>query len=135
MAHLYDHPTRSRQVDQPSGGGDDGDMDRITALETKWETVVPTLATKGDVQTGFAELRADMQEMNAGISRWMLGTVLTVIGTIVLGFGGLAWTVSNKTPAAVSPAVTAPAQQTAPIIINVPPYPPTVAPQAPQKKP
>lgn len=76
-------------------------------------------SVRGEMQAGFNTLRADMHEMNAGISRWMLGTVLTIIGTMVIGLGGLTITLYN----AVKPSAPATTQQQ-PIIINVPPAPP-----------
>ncbi|SAL25927.1 hypothetical protein AWB64_02113 [Caballeronia sordidicola] len=48
-------------VDLGGGGGDNGDMEiqrRLTALETRLDVVLPTLATKEDLQT----LRADLHE-------------------------------------------------------------------------
>lgn len=78
--------------------------ERVAAIEA----ILPTLATKADL----AELRGDMHEMNANISRWMQATVLTVIGTVVLGFAGLGFTLMS----AIKPAPQA--QQ--PTVIVVP---------------
>jgi hypothetical protein len=78
---------------------------RIAALETKWETVVPTLATKGDVQAGFADMRSELHKMDASLKAWMLATVLGLF----LGFGGLFLAMSN----ALKPSPVAAQSQTA----------------------
>ncbi|MCH8179778.1 MAG: hypothetical protein IIA02_08375 [Proteobacteria bacterium] len=102
---------------------------RVSVLEAKWDAVVPTLATKSDMtelrlatKADMAELRADMHEMNAGISRWMLSTTITIIGTVVLGFAGLMYNLSGAKSSA--PA----AQPAQPIVITIPQ---SVAPAAP----
>lgn len=127
--NLDQHPKwkpQSPPVAGDGGGGHDGGMERVAALEAKFEAVVPTLATKADL----AELRGDMQEMNSNISRWTLATVITVIGTVVLGFAGLGLTTFN----ALKPAPAQQAQAQPPIIINVP-APPAPATPAPPAKP
>lgn len=113
-----------RKGSLPPGGDppDNGAMEtRVSVLEAKWDAVVPTLATKSDMaelrlatKADMAELRADMHEMNAGISRWMLSTTITIIGTVVLGFAGLMYNLSGAKPPA--PAV----QPAQPVVINVP---------------
>jgi hypothetical protein len=92
--------------------------DRQTALETRFDTILPTLATKADVEA----LRAD-------IHKWMVGSM---IGLFV-GFGGLAAAMAQllKPPpsaapfivqAAPAPApVMQPAQTTQPIVIYLSP--------------
>lgn len=82
------------EVRRQAGGGNGGTIPPMDHAEriAKLEAALPTLGTKSDL----AELRADMHEMNAGISRWMLGTVVTVIGTVVLGFAGLTLQLSNS---------------------------------------
>jgi len=47
---------------------------RLAVLETRWEDVVPTLATK-----------ADLGRMEASITRWMLTTTIA----LMVGFGGM----------------------------------------------
>jgi hypothetical protein len=94
---------------------------RLTALETKLETILPTLATKADM----AELRADMHDMNASIKSWTLATMLTIIGTMLAAIFGVAQIF--KTASAPLP----PQQTSAPIIIQVPVQP---APQIPPAK-
>ena len=81
--------------------------ERLTALETKLETVLPTLSTKADL----AELRADMHDNNSSIKNWMIATIISLF----VGFAGLFFAMSN----ALKPSQ--PTPQQAPIIINVPP--------------
>lgn len=81
---------------------DNGGMEhRVTALETRLDTVLPTLATKADI----GELRAEFKG-------WTLTTALTIVGTMLAGFIGLATLLARQGPPPQ------PAQQ--PIIINVP---------------
>lgn len=104
---LFEESIRNRQPPSPpvAGGavsGDNGDMEhRVTALETRLDTILPTLATKGDI----GELRADFKG-------WTLTTSLTLAGTMLAGFIGIATLLmtSLKPPQASSQ----------PIIINVP---------------
>lgn len=83
---------------------------RVTALETRLDTILPTLATKSDL----AELKADMHKNSADIIKWVVGT----------GFAGFAafivvitFVLNNAIPKA------APAAASQPIIINVPAAP------------
>ena len=92
--------------------------ERQTALEARFDTILPTLATKADVES----LRAD-------IHKWMVGSM---IGLFV-GFGGLAAALGQllKPVAGAAPVVVqAPAAQTAqsqqapqPIVIYLTPPP------------
>ena len=78
----------------------DGDMEhRVTALETRLDTILPTLATKADI----GELRAEFKG-------WTLTTALTIVGTMLAGFIGIASLIAKQP--------SAPSSQ--PIIINVP---------------
>ena len=74
---------------------------RITALETRLDTILPTLATKADI----GELRAEFKG-------WTLTTALTIVGAMLAGFIGIATLISKQ------PQTQMPTQQ--PIIINVP---------------
>jgi len=76
---------------------------RVAVMETRWEDVIPNLATKTDLaelrvdlkgdyarlesktSNDIAELRADIHKMDATFSRWMLATVIALI----VGFGGM----------------------------------------------
>jgi len=91
------------------------DNERQTALEARFATILPTLATKADVEA----LRAD-------IHKWMVGSMLGLF----IGFGGLAGALAQliKPPQPAAPVVVqaqpaqAPQQQLPPtIIINIPP--------------
>lgn len=93
---------------------------RVTALEARLDTILPTLATKADI----AEVRTDIQKGIGETHRWMIATVIGLF----LGFGGLFLAMSN---ALKPPAV--PAAQ-APIVITLPP-PATPAAQAPLAAP
>ena len=69
---------------------------RLTILETRFDTILPTLATKADLAELKAELKAEMAEMKAelkgdfnggvaGLARW----VATMFVTMVFGFAGM----------------------------------------------
>ncbi|MES2074474.1 MAG: hypothetical protein V4462_02550 [Pseudomonadota bacterium] len=96
--------------------------ERLTALETHFNTILPTLATKADIES----LRADMSRMSSELHKWVLGSMIGMF----IGFAGLMLAMQNmaRPPAVVQPAAPGPAQQTrqleAPppsIIINLPP--------------
>ncbi|WGG51966.1 hypothetical protein [Rugamonas sp. DEMB1] len=91
--------------------------DRLIAFEAHFNAILPTLATKADVEA----LRAE-------IHKWMLGTIVGMF----IGFAGLLLAMQNmaRPPAVVQPPAPGPAQRTlqleAPppsviIIINPPP--------------
>lgn len=108
-------------------GGNDGEppdteMDiakRLSAVET----VIPTLATKANLDVGIAELRADLHKMDASIKTWMLGTVITIIGAMLAAIFGVAQMFKISAPSTPSAA-------SAPIIINLPSMP-TIGPPTP----
>jgi hypothetical protein len=58
---------------------------RLTILETRFDTILPTLATRTDLAELKAELKEEIHVEINKLSRWMLA--LTV--TIICGFGGL----------------------------------------------
>jgi len=58
---------------------------RLAVMETRWEEVIPTLATNAALNEAVAQLRTDMHKMEATITRWMLGVL---IGMFV-GFAGM----------------------------------------------
>lgn len=88
-----------------AGGGEppyDKDMDRrLIVLETRFDTILPTLATKSDlealraeVQVGFGSLRGDfqseMEKLRADVfkaindsMRWTLGVVVSLIISVL----------------------------------------------------
>ena len=66
----------------------DGNMEhRVTALETRLDTVLPTLATKTDIES----VKSEIHKASGETHRWMLGTVIGLF----LGFGGLFLAMSN----------------------------------------
>jgi hypothetical protein len=54
---------------------------RVTILETRFDTILPMLATKADL----AELKAELKTEMSGLARWMA----TLAVTVVLGFAGM----------------------------------------------
>ncbi len=117
MAEMFDHNAHQKikelekklsafslQQKPPSGGGGGDEMEhRVTALETRIDTVLPTLATKGDVEN----VRSD-------IARWTLQTTLVIIGTMLAAIFGVAQVFKGQQPVATAapPPV---------IINNIPP--------------
>ncbi|MBH1548787.1 hypothetical protein I5U02_02240 [Stenotrophomonas maltophilia] len=93
---------------------------------SKLEVIVPTLATKSDVEG----VRADLHKMDASITRWMIATVIALF----LGFAGLFFTMSNTINGALEraakpttlPGTASPAPPA--IIIQMPPHPETAQP-------
>ncbi len=67
---------------------------RLTILETRFDTVLPTLATKADLAELKATLKADIQSESARLSRWM--AMLTI--TMFIGFGGMIGTLFSLLP-------------------------------------
>jgi hypothetical protein len=82
---------------------------QVTALETRLDTILPTLATKSDV----ADLRAEMHEGCSGMVKWIVGPA---IGLGVAGITVVTFVLNNATPKQ-------PPSQPAPIIINIPAQP------------
>ena len=90
-----------------AGGGEPPDNERstehrMTALETRLDTILPTLATKADINQAVGETH-----------KWMIATVIGLF----LGFGGLFLAMSNALKP--SPVLAQPQ----PIIIQLPPTP------------
>ncbi|GJI94505.1 hypothetical protein RugamoR57_12230 [Duganella caerulea] len=90
------------------------DNERFAALEAHYNAILPTLATKADIEA----LRAEMHKMSADTHKWM---VASLIG-LFIGFGGLGITLSQILKPQVQPATvqaaTPPAQ---PIVIYLSP--------------
>lgn len=68
----------------PLGDGgdppDNGNMEhRVTALETRLDTVLPTLATKTDL----ADFRAEMHKGFSEMLRWIVGTAIAGIAIML----------------------------------------------------
>ncbi len=58
---------------------------RLIILETRFDTILPTLATKADL----IELRAEMRAMNADLRTDMHKWMTTTLISMFVGFGGL----------------------------------------------
>lgn len=103
---------------------------RITALEVRLDTILPTLATKADIESVRADLESVKAQIQAQIEKsasethkWMLGTVIGLF----IGFGGLFLATGKAAKAPVSSA-----QPLPPIVITLPaPALPAAAPPAP----
>lgn len=86
----------------------DDDMDsRLTALETRFDTILPTLATKSDL----AELRAEVHKMSSEVKGWFIATAIVVVVAMFTIANVMLSHVKNQAAPAASPA---------PIIIQVP---------------
>lgn len=99
----------------------------MTALETRIDTILPTLATKADVQeirTELQKLGADMQKMNADIRTWALTMMITILGTMLAAIFGISQIYKGATP--IVPA------QPSPIIVIVPSTITSAAPSSPK---
>ncbi|MES2758353.1 MAG: hypothetical protein V4693_13345 [Pseudomonadota bacterium] len=58
---------------------------RLVILETRFDTILPTLATKADLVELRAEMRAMNAELRADMQKWMTTTLISMF----VGFGGL----------------------------------------------
>jgi hypothetical protein len=99
------------------------DSERFAALEAHYNAILPTLATKADIEA----LRAEMHKMSADTHKWM---VASLIG-LFIGFGGLGVTlVQILKPASFAASAQMAPQSQQPIVIYL--QPPAV-PASPQK--
>jgi hypothetical protein len=85
-----------KKVDSEGGPPHDGDMERLAALEARFDAVLPTLATRADIESVKSEIHKSSGETH----KWMLGTVIGLF----LGFGGLFLAMSNALKPASQPA-------------------------------
>ena len=90
----------------------------LAALKAHYDAIVPTLATKADIEI----LRAEMHKMSAEGYRWMVASMIGMF----LGFGGLYFAANGS---AKSPPPVAQPQPLPPIIIYLPQPPPAAAAQ------
>lgn len=75
---------------------------RVTALETKWDAVVPTLATKSDV----SDLKADVHVGFSDMVKWIVATAFTgIAATVVIMTFVLNNAVPSKQPSSQQPTV------------------------------
>ena len=85
---------------------------RIDHFESRFDAILPTLATKadiGEVRTDMQALRADMHKMDASIKTWMIATLIGLF----FGFSGLFFAMNTANRLA-------PAQAATPMIIQLP---------------
>jgi hypothetical protein len=68
---------------------------RLTILETRFDTILPILATKADLaelRTEMAEMKAELKAEIRGESARMSKWMATIAITMFLGFGGMFFT-------------------------------------------
>jgi hypothetical protein len=89
---------------------------RLIILETRFDTVLPTLATKADLgelkgalKGDVATLRTEMHSLFGSMHKWIAGTCVALL----IGFGGLSITMLNIVNSL--PRVIAQATQSAPM--------------------
>lgn len=72
---------KTTPVAPSGGGGDDGGMsnERIASLEARFDTVLPTLATKVDI----AELKAEVHKGSSEQIRWIIGTAVAGLAVFI----------------------------------------------------
>ena len=58
---------------------------RLIILETRFDVILPTLATKSDLTELRAELRADLRTEIAAMTKWIAAIAISML----LGFGGV----------------------------------------------
>ena len=105
------------KIDKGGGPPHDDGMERLAALEARFDAVLPTLATKADIES----VKTEIHKSSSDTHKWMIATVIGLF----LGFGGLFLAMSNALK---------PSQQSAsPIIIQVPGYSPAVPAPTPPK--
>ena len=123
------NPVPGPAAEKPSGaavaggGGPpyDADMDRrLTVLETRFDTIIPTLLTKEEFYGAMADLRVEMHEIFNSCIKWMIGMILTVILSIV----GTGVTLSNLIRSIHMPTPTVSATAIASAPAAPPPAPP-----------
>lgn len=106
-----------------AGGGGGHHDDGMDARVAKLEALIPTLATKADVEG----VRADLHKVSSEMKGWFIATaVLVLVGLFTIAN----IMITNVRSLADQPRQTP--QQPAPIIIQVPGPPPAVTP-APAK--
>lgn len=83
MGHLIHHPTHKRDVDPPSGGGDDGGMEaRVAKLESLAEKTSERLAaidlrlTKLETRSESFATKSDVSDAKASIIMWVVSAIL-----------------------------------------------------------
>jgi hypothetical protein len=87
----------------------------FSALKAHIDAIVPTLATKADIEI----LRAEMHKMSAEGFRWMVASMVAMF----IGFGGLYFAAGRSMDERAHVAPSAQAQAPQPIVIYVSPPP------------
>lgn len=102
-------PRNAPEITDGGGPPYDGAMEaRISVLESRLDTVLPTLATKADV----AGLRSEISGGNSDMIKWIVGTA---VGGIAVFVTVMTFVLNNAVPKVANQAP----QQ--PVIINVQP--------------
>lgn len=118
MGEIRAFQTKRDSIDGTGGPPNNSDMEkRLSSLEA----IIPTLMTKSDGEA----LRADIHKMDASIKTWMLGTVITIIGTLLAAIFGVAQVFKGSQPAT---------QAAQPTVIVVPSTPQTTPPPSSTSK-
>jgi hypothetical protein len=100
---------------------------RLTVLETRFDTILPTLATKAglealrtEVRVGFEQLRADQLRMHNDLLKWIIAMLLTLfigmIGPNVALFNAINHIAANKQPVSTT------SQKDPPHVPNIAPH-------------
>jgi hypothetical protein len=80
------------------------DMDkRLIILETRFDTVLPTLATKADLAELQVNLKIELRDATAHMQKWIIGLGLSFF----IGFAGLGISIMQMLPTMVEHAVAA----------------------------
>lgn len=113
--YSFQSPTASRVTDSSSqGGGPQEPMDDLTDLKqrvTHIEAVLPTLATKADLES----VRTEIHSTKAELIKWIVGTAVA-LGAAAITI--LTFVLNNAVPKV---------PQQPPIIINIPSSPSAAA--------
>ncbi|MCC6073210.1 hypothetical protein ACFSQU_05700 [Massilia sp. GCM10020059] len=72
-----DHDDYIRQMDR-----------RLTVLETRFDTILPTLATKADLAQLEMRVITELHKSIAGVHKWLAAMAIAML----LGFGGMSLT-------------------------------------------
>ncbi|AMP05589.1 hypothetical protein [Collimonas pratensis] len=96
-------------LDKPAMPQEHNAMKRLTTLETRFDAVLPTLATRADIQS----VKSEIHKASGETHKWMLATVIGLF----LGFGGLFLAMSNTLKAAPQSSAQAP------VVIQLPATP------------
>lgn len=98
---------------------------RLTTLETKWDTVIPTLATREDLLALEGRLRDDMRHGFVDLQRWLMSAMqrwlLIVLAVVATLGGGAGVMLSKRSSLPVSHAAAVPLAPPGPVAVLQPP--------------